>query len=107
MSTFMHDVSPEVRAAVLDRGETPQSMTPFETPNTWSAWRNVAARSVVGTRDRLFPVTFQRALSAERLGSAPIELEGGHLLALSKSRELAAAIDDLARAHRSAGVRRR
>ena len=39
--------------------------------------------------DRFFPVEFQRRVVEERLGITPDEIAGGHLVALSRPKELA------------------
>ncbi|HEX6417260.1 MAG TPA: hypothetical protein VFZ77_02145 [Acidimicrobiales bacterium] len=40
--------------------------------------------------DRLFPPDLQRRVARERLGLVPDEMDGGHLPALARPRELAA-----------------
>jgi hypothetical protein len=44
---------------------------------------------VVGRDDRLFPAVFQRRVARERLGIDTDEIDGGHMVALSRPRELA------------------
>ena len=46
-------------------------------------------RVVAGSDDRLFPLEFQRRVVRERLGLDVDVLPGGHLMALSRPRELA------------------
>jgi hypothetical protein len=47
---------------------------------------------IAGSRDRYFPIDFMRHLSRERAGVDPLEIDAGHLLALSRPKELADAI---------------
>lgn len=51
-------------------------------------------RFLQGRDDRFFPVEFQRRVVRERLGIAPDEMDGGHLVALSRPRELADRLED-------------
>jgi pimeloyl-ACP methyl ester carboxylesterase len=50
----------------------------------------VPTRVILGRDDRLFPARFVRRVARERLGIAPDEIDGGHTLALSHPKELAA-----------------
>ena len=86
---FFHDVPPEVVDAVFARGEPEQSDTPFEKPWPLSTWPDVPTRFLQGRDDRFFPLEFQRRIVRERLGIDVDEMPGGHLLALSRPRELA------------------
>lgn len=84
---FFHDVPPEIAAEGL-RDEPDQSATPFSQPWPMNAWPDIPTKVVIGRDDRLFPVTFQRRVARERLGIAADEIDGGHLIALSRPREL-------------------
>lgn len=64
----------------------PMIPRPGETAGEW--WAN--------TDDRLFPVSFQRRVSRDRLGLEIDEMAGGHLPMLSRPRELAARLVELA-----------
>jgi pimeloyl-ACP methyl ester carboxylesterase len=86
---YFHDVPPDVKAEAFARGEPRQSMTPMEQPWPLDAWPPVPTRVLAGREDRLFPAVFQRRVARERLGLALEEMEGGHLVALSRPRELA------------------
>jgi pimeloyl-ACP methyl ester carboxylesterase len=97
MTTFMHDVPPDVIDDLFSRGEPPQSSTPFATPNTWTAWHSVEHRAVIARGDRLFPLELMRRVVRDRLGLAADEIEGGHLSALSRPEELATLLDGYAR----------
>jgi hypothetical protein len=48
----------------------------------------VPTRVLIGRDDRLFPADFQRRVARQRLGIDADEIEGGHLVALSRPREL-------------------
>jgi pimeloyl-ACP methyl ester carboxylesterase len=84
---FAHDLPSELAAASLDhvRG---QSATPFEKPWPLDAWPDVPTRFLLCRDDRLFPAEFQRRVVRERLGIVPDEMDGGHLVALSRPEEL-------------------
>jgi pimeloyl-ACP methyl ester carboxylesterase len=86
---YFHDVPPDVTAEAFERGEPDQSMTPMKQRWPLDAWPSVPTRVLAGREDRLFPVAFQRRIARERLGLAVDEMEGGHLVALSRPRELA------------------
>jgi pimeloyl-ACP methyl ester carboxylesterase len=90
---FLHDVPPDIVAEAMAGGEIDQSGTPFEEPWPLAAWPDVPTRFLQGREDRFFPLEFQRRVVAERLPGVEVEeLPGGHLLALSRPVELAAAL---------------
>lgn len=86
---FFHDLPADVAAdlARYDRDEAPIA---FEEPAAFGGWPPVPIHAVAGKDDRLFPVEFQAHLVQERLGLEVDVLPGGHLMALSYPRELAA-----------------
>jgi pimeloyl-ACP methyl ester carboxylesterase len=86
---FLHDVPREVLASgeSLQRDEAD---TAFASACAFTAWPDVPVRVVAGADDRLFPADFQRRVARERLGVDADVLPGGHLIALSRPRELAA-----------------
>jgi len=86
---FFHDVPAEVRAEALALGEPDQADTPFEQPWPLRAWPDVPTAVIVGSDDRLFPLAFQRRVVRDRLGLDVEVMPGGHLMALSRPRELA------------------
>jgi pimeloyl-ACP methyl ester carboxylesterase len=90
---FLHDLAPDVKAALLARGERGQSGTPFEKPWPLAAWPDVPTRFLLCRDDRFFPPAFQRRVVTDRLGITPDEMDGGHLVALSRPGELAARLD--------------
>jgi pimeloyl-ACP methyl ester carboxylesterase len=99
MVEFFHDVPPEVVAEALARGERLQSGTPFEKPWPLAAWPDVPTRFLLCRDDRFFPADFMRRVVRDRLGITPDEIDGGHLPALSRPRELV----DRLEAYRTAG----
>jgi pimeloyl-ACP methyl ester carboxylesterase len=88
VADFFHDVPDDVAAAAQEQ-PFEQSVRPFEDPWPLSAWPDVPTRVLVGRDDRFFPVDFQRRVAAERLGLEVDEVQGGHLVALSRPVELA------------------
>jgi pimeloyl-ACP methyl ester carboxylesterase len=85
---YYHDVPPALAAEAARRNPS-QSMTPMEEPWPLDAWPDVPTRVLAGRHDRLFPADFQRRVARERLGIEADEIDGGHLVALSRPRELA------------------
>jgi pimeloyl-ACP methyl ester carboxylesterase len=92
IDTYFHDVPQAVVEEIARRGEPPQSTRPFESPNAARAWLDVPCVAIAGTLDRLFPIEFMRKLVLDRVGTPAIEIEAGHLIALSRPKELADAI---------------
>ena len=88
MTTFMHDVPPDVVAEAFARGEPRQSETPFGEPWPLEQWPKVPTRVLAGRDDRLFPLEFMRRLALERLNIVADVIDTGHLPALSRPEEL-------------------
>ena len=86
--TFLHDVPADI-AAESAAHVSEQSETPFQKPWPLDAWPDVPTRFLLCRDDRCFPAEFQRRVVKERLGFAPDEMDGGHLPALSRPKELA------------------
>jgi pimeloyl-ACP methyl ester carboxylesterase len=95
---YFHDVPADVVADALRRGDPAQSMTPMSQPWPLTAWPDVRTRVLIGRDDRLFPAAFQRRVARERLGIEADEIDGGHLVALSRPRELAERLETLRQA---------
>ena len=93
MTTFFHDVPPDVVAEAFKRGEREQSGTPMKKPWPLRAWPHVPTRFLLCRDDRLFPAEFMRRVVKERLGITPDEMEGGHLPALAHPHELVARLE--------------
>lgn len=85
---FFHDLPPDVKAEAMHH-ERNQSGTPMRERWPLAAWPDVPTRVVLCREDRLFPPGFQRRVAEERLGVTPDEIDGGHLPALSRPKELA------------------
>jgi len=98
---YFHDVPADVVEEAFRRGEPAQSSTPMEQPWPLEAWPDVPTRVLAGRDDRLFPLEFQRRVARERLGLEADEIEGGHLVALSRPRELAERLEAYRRESRS------
>jgi pimeloyl-ACP methyl ester carboxylesterase len=86
---FFHDVPDPVRLDALSQPEPRQSDTPFAQPWPLDGWPDVPTHVVQGSDDRLFPLAFQREVVRNRLGLELDVVPGGHLMALSRPRELA------------------
>jgi pimeloyl-ACP methyl ester carboxylesterase len=86
---YFHDVPTEVVEEAYRRGEPAQSGTPMTQPWPLPAWPDVPTRVLASRQDCLFPLEFQRRVARERLGIEADEIDGGHLVALSRPGELA------------------
>jgi pimeloyl-ACP methyl ester carboxylesterase len=86
---YFHDVPQVIVEEAYERGEPEQSMTPMTQPWPLRAWPDIPTRVLAGRDDRLLPAAFQRRIAKERLGIEADEIEGGHLVALGRPRELA------------------
>ena len=86
---FFHDVPPAVTAEAFAQPPLEQS----DRPRPTVAGRRLARRrdEVRARRrdDRFFPADWMRRIVKERLGITPDEIDGGHLVALSRPVELA------------------
>jgi pimeloyl-ACP methyl ester carboxylesterase len=88
LAVYFHDVPAEVVEEAA--GHVPeQSMTPMGQAWPLDAWPDVPTRVLAGRDDRLFPAAFQRRVARDRLGLEADEIDGGHMVALSRPRELA------------------
>jgi pimeloyl-ACP methyl ester carboxylesterase len=87
---FFHDLSPDVVRLLIDAGDEEPADSLFGQPFPLAGWPDVPTRVLSGRDDRLFPLEFQRRVARERLGLAVTELDGGHLLALSRPEALVA-----------------
>jgi pimeloyl-ACP methyl ester carboxylesterase len=89
---FLHDVAPEVAAAGADEQRGP-SDTPFGQPCDFQRWPDVPIKVVTGRHDRFFPAAFQHRVARQRLPGLDaadiVEIDGGHLVALSNPTGLA------------------
>ncbi|TQF69266.1 alpha/beta hydrolase [Rhodococcus spelaei] len=88
VTTFLHDLTPEVLTTVLAAGARRQSDTPFQQALPMPAWPDIPTRFLLCLGDRFFPAEFQRRVVRDRLGITPDEIDSGHLPALARPREL-------------------
>lgn len=87
---FLHDLTPDVLAALTSSGDAEPVDSLFETGFALSRWPDAPTTVLAGREDRFFPYDFQRRLAKERLGLEAEPLPGGHLLALSQPEALVA-----------------
>ncbi|MFC3495440.1 alpha/beta fold hydrolase [Glycomyces rhizosphaerae] len=66
-----------------------QSWARGDEPTPLKAWPEVPTRFLLCRDDRFMPPEFARAQVRDRLGITPDEIDGGHMVALSRPRELA------------------
>jgi hypothetical protein len=92
---FLHDVDPEV-ALSNERYNGAPGAGMFSEPWPLEAWPDVPTRVLVPREDRLFPLSFQRRVTGERLGIEVDVMPGGHLPMLARPRQLAAQLARLA-----------
>jgi pimeloyl-ACP methyl ester carboxylesterase len=64
----------------------------FDTAAEFDGWPDVPLRVIAGRDDRFFPLEFQRRVARERLGLDVVEVDGGHLAALSHPEQVADAL---------------
>jgi pimeloyl-ACP methyl ester carboxylesterase len=89
---FFHDVPDDVTREAMAAAPAGPPAGVFAQPWPLAAWPEVPTRFLQGRDDRFFPLEFQRKVVRERLGLDVEELPGGHLVALARPRELAAAL---------------
>jgi pimeloyl-ACP methyl ester carboxylesterase len=87
---FFHDLSPDLVRLLEEGGDEEPAGSLFGQPFPLTRWPGVPTRVLSGRDDRLFPLEFQRRVARDRLGLAVTELDGGHLLALSRPEALVA-----------------
>jgi pimeloyl-ACP methyl ester carboxylesterase len=86
---FLHDVPQEVLRAGPEQPREEAEIV-FAEPCRFEGWPDIPIHVLAGTDDRFFPIEFQRRVARERLGKPVEGIPGGHLVALSKPRELTA-----------------
>ncbi|GAB3647425.1 alpha/beta fold hydrolase [Glycomyces tarimensis] len=85
---FMNGVPTELATEAFAKARD-QSGAKWDEPSPLERWPDVPTRYLACRDDRFFPLEFARAHAAERLGITPDEIDGGHMVALSRPRELA------------------
>ncbi|HEX3193145.1 MAG TPA: alpha/beta hydrolase [Streptosporangiaceae bacterium] len=88
---FLHDIPADLRQQMLGH-DVPQSPGPFGDKCLFDEWPGIPLHVIAGRDDRFFPVELQQRVARERLGVEPDVVPGGHLAALSRPAELAAAL---------------
>ncbi|GAB2846075.1 alpha/beta fold hydrolase [Actinoallomurus bryophytorum] len=88
MTTFFHDVPPEIAAEATSREQRAESAAMWTQPWPLDAWPEVPTRFLLCRDDRFFPAPFMRRVVRDRLGITPDEMDGGHLPALSRPKDL-------------------
>lgn len=84
---FLHDVPEAVLRAGPSR-QREQSDSMFGQPCRFERWPRIPLRVIAAADDRFFPLGFQKRVARARL-DAPVEvIPGGHLVALSRPKEL-------------------
>ncbi len=86
---YYHDLPADLAAEAQRRTGQGQSSTPMDEPWPLDAWPDVPTRVLACRHDRLFPLGLQRRVARDRLGLAVDEIDGGHMVALSRPAELA------------------
>jgi pimeloyl-ACP methyl ester carboxylesterase len=84
---FLHDVPAQIAAAGA-AVQRPEADIVFRQPCTIERWPQVPTHVLAGAGDRFFPLSFQRRVARDRLGSDAVEIPGGHLVALSRPIDL-------------------
>jgi len=84
---FLHDVPKDTLGPPRD-----EAKIVFRQRCDFDRWPDIPMNVIVGKDDRFFPPDFQRRVAKDRLGLDPIEIAGGHLVALSNPKGLADAI---------------
>ncbi|NKY85299.1 alpha/beta fold hydrolase [Nocardia veterana] len=85
---FFHDVAPEL-AAQARAHDRRQSSTPYTEPWPLLAWPRTPTNFLLCRHDRFLPAAFMRGVVDERLGLVPDEIDGGHMVALSRPGQVA------------------
>ncbi|HEY7276014.1 MAG TPA: alpha/beta hydrolase [Trebonia sp.] len=88
---FLHDIPADLRQQMLGH-DVEQSPGPFGDKCLFDEWPGIGLHVIAGRDDRFFPVGLQQRVARERLGVEPDVVPGGHLAALSRPAELAAAL---------------
>ncbi len=86
---YYHDLPAELRAAAQAWTWQDQSSTPLDEPWPLAAWPGTPTRVLAARHDRMFPLDFQRRIARARLGLEVDEIDGGHMVAMSRPGELA------------------
>jgi pimeloyl-ACP methyl ester carboxylesterase len=94
VATFLHDVPEPIKSEAAEHASR-QAPTPMAEPHPLKRWPDVPMRFVLSRDDRFFPAGWQRGVVRERLGIEPVEIDGGHCVALSRPGELVETLEAL------------
>jgi pimeloyl-ACP methyl ester carboxylesterase len=86
---YFHDLPADLAAEAQHRTWQGQSSTPLAERWPLDSWPDVPTRVLAGRHDRVFPLEFQRRIAGDRLGLEVDEIDGGHMVAMSRPREVA------------------
>jgi pimeloyl-ACP methyl ester carboxylesterase len=89
IAIFLNDVDPALAAGSAKHVGPPGDGI-FGSPLAIDAWPDVPTRALAGSRDRFFPLEFQRRIARERLQLDLDEIDSGHSPMLACPHELAA-----------------
>jgi hypothetical protein len=82
---FFHDVPAEFRQGL----QFAEADAVFQSVCDFTNWPDLPIQVVAGAQDRMFPVSFQQQVAADRLRLGADVLPGGHLIALARPEPLA------------------
>jgi dienelactone hydrolase len=88
-ATYYHDVPPALAAEAVRRARNHPSDRAYREPWPLEAWPEVPTRVLLATNDRVLPAEWMRGLAHDRLGIMADEIDSGHVVNLSRPRELA------------------
>ena len=91
MSKTMMAADQRVPALILKVGQYPLHSGGLAAVRTLGRL-GIPVHAIAGRDDRFFPVELQQRVARERLGVEPDVVPGGHLAALSRPADLAAAL---------------
>lgn len=91
LAVFFHDAPDDVLAEAAEH-EREQTDLAFGSPWPGEAWPDVPTVVLAGDDDRLFPLALQERVAQERLGLPVTVVPGGHLNALTRPDDVAAAL---------------
>jgi len=94
MTSFFHDVPPEVVAEATSREQRSESEAAWAEPWPLKEWPAVRTRFLLCRNDRFFPADFMRRVVRDRLGIVPDEFDSGHLPALARPKALADRLEE-------------
>ncbi|MEU6712846.1 alpha/beta hydrolase [Nonomuraea sp. NPDC046802] len=88
IALFMHDVPKKLAEEALARGRDQVGRAEGE-PWPLESWPDVPTSFLLCRDDRFFTPAFMRKVVRDRLGVVPDEIDGSHMVMLSRPRELA------------------